>query len=164
MAKWLNCQMVRKRSTNNLTIQQFNNFSSQRGQTLVEVLAGLGMILIVVTALIGMGVVALKASTSARNRTVAAKLASEEMELVRGFRDSEGFSDLSAEVVNCGTNCYVSGSSVIAGTETVQTNFTRYFTLSTVVAGKIKVIATVEWPESSGTKTTSVTSYLTDWR
>ena len=155
--------MVRKRSTNNLTIQQFNNFSSQRGQTLVEVLAGLGMILIVVTALIGMGVVALKASTSARNRTVAAKLASEEMELVRGFRDSEGFSNLACS--HASGKCHINASGGIDGdTETVQTNFTRYFTLSTVVAGKIKVIATVEWPESSGTKTTSVTSYLTDWR
>ena len=121
---------------------------SQKGQTLIEVLAGLGLILIVVTALIGMGVVALKASTSARNRTVAAKLANEGMEVARSVRDQSGL----AAVVNA-------NDSVTVGSVT----FTRARTV-TGTASKKTIVVAVSWPESSGTKTTSVTSYLTDWR
>jgi len=135
------------------------NFRSQEGQTLIEVVAGIGLLVIVVTALIGMGIVALKTSTSARNRTVAAKLASEEVELVRAFRDStdsgKGFSNLS-----CVAQCYINTSTlIVAGTETVQTIFTRYFTVTNVSAGKKKIDAFVSWTESSGAKSVSVTSY-----
>ena len=126
---------------------------SQKGQTLVEVLAGLGLILIVVTALIGMGVVALKASTSARNRTVAAKLANEGMELVRSERDQNTWDDFV----------------VLTWSDQVVTVGSVDFTRRTVVAntpdsGKKQITVTVSWPESAGTKTTNVTSFLTDWR
>jgi len=128
---------------------------SQKGQTLVEVLAGLGMILIVVTALIGMGIVALKASTSARNRTVAAKLANEGMELVRSARDQNTWTaflvlswpDEDIEVDGDGTD-----------------DFTRETDTSSAGAGKELVEVVVKWDESSGEKSTSVTSFLTDWR
>ena len=125
---------------------------NQKGQTLVEVLAGLGLILIVVTALVGMGIVALKASTSARNRTVAVKLASEGMEIARSVRDQGTFDD------------------VVSVTDPLITVGSVDFTRETVVSvdpldeGKKLVVVTVSWPESSGTKTASVTSYLTDWR
>jgi len=126
---------------------------NQKGQTLVEVLAGLGLILIVVTALIGMGVVALKASTSARNRTVAAKLANEGMELVRSERDQNTWDDFvtltwSNQSITVGSVAFIRKTAITA----------------TADSGKKKIVVTVEWPESSGTKTTSVTSYLTDWR
>ena len=126
---------------------------NQKGQTLVEVLAGLGLILIVVTALIGMGVVALKASTSARNRTVAAKLANEGMEIARSVRDQH---DLD----------YVNSTNLPGGSTTVgSVTFTRTWDISDVVVGeKKKIIVEVSWPESAGTKSVSVTSYLTDWR
>lgn len=124
------------------------NFNSQKGQTLIEVLAGLSLILIVVTALIGMGVVALKTSTAARNRTVAAKLANEGMEIARSVRDQSGL----AAVVNA-------NDSVTVGSVT----FTRARTV-TGTAEKKTILVTITWPESSGTKTTSVTSFLTDWR
>jgi len=128
----------------------FKSLKNQKGQTLVEVLAGLGLILIVVTALIGMGIVALKASTSARNRTVAAKLANEGMEIARSKRDQDGLST----VVDVSDD-------VTVGSVT--------FTRERVVSGpdptkKKTIVVTVSWPESSGTKTASVTSYLTDWR
>ncbi len=129
-------------------MKQFSNSKSQKGQTLIEVLAGLSLILIVVTALIGMGIVALKASTSARNRTVAAKLANEGMEIARSVRDQGSLSD----VVDF-------DDSVIVGSVT----FTRERRVSGP-ADKKTIVVTVSWPESSGTKTTSVTSYLTDWR
>ncbi len=126
---------------------------SQKGQTLIEVLAGLGLILIVVTALIGMGVVALKASTSARNRTVAAKLANEGMEMARSVRDQSGFAAL-ASIPAQGIDVDGDGDN----------DFTRATIVSLESPGKKKIVVTVSWPESSGTKTTSVSSYLTDWR
>jgi len=113
------------------------------------------MILIVVTALIGMGIVALKASTSARNRTVAAKLANEGMELVRSARDQNTWTaflvlswpDEDIEVDGDGTD-----------------DFTRETDTSSAGAGKELVEVVVKWDESSGEKSTSVTSFLTDWR
>ena len=121
---------------------------NQRGQTLIEVVAGIGLLVIVVTALIGMGVVALKTSTSAKNRTVAAKLANEGMEIARSVRDQSGLS----AVVNA-------SDSVTVGSVT----FTRQRRVSGPADEKT-IVVTVSWPESSGTKSTSVTSYLTDWR
>ena len=136
-------------------MSNFKYLKNQKGQTLVEVLAGLGLILIVVTALIGMGVVALKASTSARNRTVAAKLANEGMEIARSVRDQNSLAD-----VDTGT-AELSGDDTTVGSVT----FTRTWDISDVVVGeKKKITVEVSWPESSGTKTSSVTSYLTDWR
>lgn len=131
------------------------NFKSQKGQTLVEVLAGLGLILIVVTALIGMGVIALKTSSSARNRTIAVKLANEGMEMARAVRDQQGF-DLLVSIPAQGVD--VDGD----GTD----DFTRETVVSVdpLDSGKKLVVVTVSWAESSGTKSVSVTSYLTDWR
>ncbi len=130
-------------------MSKLKTFGSQKGQTLVEILAGLGLILIVVTALIGMGVIALKASSSARNRTAAAKLASEGMELARSVRDQGSLSDVVDD-----------SDSVTVGSVT----FTRTRTVTDVSADKKKIVVGVSWPESSGTKSVSVTSYLTDWR
>jgi Tfp pilus assembly protein PilV len=121
---------------------------TQGGQTLVEVLAGLGLILIVVTALIGMGVVALKTSTAARNQTVAAKLADEGMEIARSVRDQGTLAD----VVDF-------DDAVTVGSVT----FTRERRVSGPADEKT-VVVTVSWSESSGTKSVSVSSYLTDWR
>jgi len=126
---------------------------NQRGQTLIEVVAGIGLLVIVVTALIGMGIVALKTSTSARNRTVAAKLASEGMEIARSVRDQSG---LDAVVSIPAQDIDVDGDG--------DTDFTRQTDVSLVAAGKKQVTVAVSWPESSGTKSVSVTSYLTDWR
>jgi Tfp pilus assembly protein PilV len=141
---------------------------NNRGQTLIEVVTSLGLILIVVAALIGLGIVALKTSSSSRNRTVAAKLANEEMELVRSFRDStdsgKGFSNLT-----CAGDCYIDSSlNIVAGRDSSVTvagvTFTRYFNLETISSSKLKVTAKTEWPESGGTKSVSVSSYLTNWR
>jgi hypothetical protein len=126
---------------------------TQGGQTLVEVLAGLGLILIVVTALIGMGVVALKTSTAARNQTVAAKLADEGMEIARSVRDQSGFTAL--------TSVPAQGIDVDGDGDD---DFTRQTDVSLESAGKKRVVVTVSWSESSGTKSVSVSSYLTDWR
>jgi len=131
-------------------MEQF--IKSQSGQTLIEVVAGIGLLVIVVTALIGMGVVALKTSTSARNRTVAAKLASEGMEIARSVRDQGNLGDVDA--------AHFPADNTTVGSVT----FTRAWTISDAGTGKKKIIVTVSWPESSGTKSTSVTSYLTDWR
>ncbi len=124
---------------------------SQKGQTLIEVVAGIGLLTIVVTALIGMGVVALKTSTSARNRTVAVKLASEGMELVRSERDQNSWDDFKA----LSPWNYSTGIFTRSATATEEGGPDKV---------KVKVVVTVSWPESSGTKSVSVTSYLTDWR
>jgi len=124
---------------------------NQRGQTLIEVVAGIGLLVIVVTALVGLGVVALKTSTSARSRTIAVKLANEGMEIARSVRDQN---DLDA----------VNSTNLPDDTTTVgSVNFDRTWTI-TGDSNKKKIVVEVSWEESSGTKTTSVTSYLTDWR
>lgn len=126
---------------------------NQRGQTLIEVVAGVGLLMIVVTALIGLGVVAMKTSTSARNRTVAAKLANEGMELVRSERDQNAWDDFVT----------LTWADQVVGVGSV--DFTRKTTVTdTAESNKKKITVIVEWPESSGTKSVSVTSYLTDWR
>jgi len=138
---------------------------SESGQTLIELVISLGLVTIVVTALIGIGVMALKTAISARNRVVAAKLASEELELVRAYRDANGFTKLHDDFLGlCTAPCYVSGGSIFSGTETVGGIFSRFFTLGDAGAGKLEVEATTQWAESGGTKSVSVTSYLADWR
>ena len=127
--------------------------SYEAGQTLIEVVAGIGLLVIVVTALIGLGVIALKTSSSARNRTIAVKLANEGMELVRAARDQNTWTDFVA--LSWPDQDITVGS----------TTFTRKTTVAdTSDPGKKKITVAVEWTESSGTKSVSVTSYLTDWR
>jgi|GEM_PF-3168577 len=136
---------------NNIT--HHSSFSREAGQTLIEVVSGIGLLVIVVTALIGLGVVAMKTSSSARNRTVGVKLANQGMEMARSMRDEN---DLDA----------VNSMNLPDDTVTVgSVAFTRTWNISEVVAGqKKKIVVEVSWPESSGTKSIGVTSYLTDWR
>ena len=142
---------------------------NQKGQTLIEIVTTLGLILIVITALIGMGIVALKTSSSARNRTVAGKLAGEEMELVRAYRDSQGFSNLSDYTTSCGgsNKCHTDGSTITTDKEIItvaEVQFKRWFNLESVGTNKLKVTVNVTWEETGGTKSVQVVSYLSNWK
>ena len=124
---------------------------SERGQTLIEVVTSLGLILIVATALVGLGVVALKTSSSSRNRTVAAKLARQGMEMARAVRDQGGLDEVNK------TNLPADGATV-GGVV-----FPRSWTI-TGDSSKKTIVVRVEWTESGGTKSVSISSFLTNWR
>jgi Tfp pilus assembly protein PilV len=124
---------------------------NNRGQTLIEVVTSLGLIMIVVAALVGLGVVALKTSSSSRNRTVAAKLAGEGMEMARSVRDQGSLDDVNA--TNLPNDSATVGGDV----------FTRTWTI-TGDSSKKTVVVGVSWPESGGTKSVQISGFLTDWR
>jgi hypothetical protein len=75
------------------------------------------------------------------------------MEIARSVRDQSGFTAL--------TSVPAQGIDVDGDGDD---DFTRQTDVSLESAGKKRVVVTVSWSESSGTKSVSVSSYLTDWR
>lgn len=64
------------------------------GQSLIEVIIGVGVAVMLAISLITTSLVTQRTARSARNNTQATKLAQEYVEEIRGFRDRKGFSSL----------------------------------------------------------------------
>lgn len=76
--------------------------SNSCGQTIIELLVGLGIAIILAVSLVSANLVVQKAARITRNNTVATKLAQENTEQIRVFRDRRGFGAL---ITNTITGC-----------------------------------------------------------
>ena len=137
-----------------------------KGQSLIEVLVSITIVVMLAVSLITTTLITQKTSRSARDNTVAAKLAQEYIEQARVIRDNKGFSAIS-------DGCYViNGSdpntwqlvSCVPGDKPVLNNVT--FTRKIDVSGRNdkskQVKVTVNWTDSSGTRTVTNTTILSD--
>lgn len=134
----------------------------RKGQSLVEAIVAIGITVLVITGLVVLAVGAVRSATVSRNRALAVQYAQEGMEALRSIRDRSF-----AELPVGGTNRLVwTGSewSTLAGTESLETLFTRSFTSESVSSGKLKIALTVAWADSAGSHTVDLTTYLTDWQ
>ena len=138
------------------------NFTSKRGQSLVEALAAIAVTMLVVTSLVGLGVGAIRSATVSRNRSLAVSYAQEGMEAIRSIRD-RGYGELKT-----GDPYKLSwdGSkwSLVAGTEQLDSFFDRNFKITSIDSGKVQIIVRVMWTDRGGNHTVSLDSYLTNWR
>jgi Tfp pilus assembly protein PilV len=134
------------------------------GQTLIEALAAIALMMLIVTALVGVGIRAIHTASVARNKAAAAAYAQEGMEALRSIRD-RGFGEL--------TSCSADPSQISwsgsqwtcqAGEESLEELYQRSFALITVSATKVRADVNISWHDQAGDHTTTVTSYFTDWR
>ena len=145
---------------------------NNKGFTLLEVIFVSGVGIVLLTALLQVNTFALKNSVFAKNQARATKLAREEMELVRAFRDRHGLTPL---VCAAGTQCHISNvtsaSGITAGKKTVG-EFSQYFEIRTDPAGNCTapskyIVGITEWMQGQGANprhTAELTTCLTDWR
>lgn len=160
---------------------------SEKGQTLLELLAVISVMVIVVTALVFATISSLRNSQFAQNQNQATKLSQEGLEKLRSLRDrnlpgsvdytkadsthTSSFSDLWPITFTCPTSCYFflnSGNTTLTGGtatnfETVSTIFKRQFQIEDVPglgATQKKVTSTVQWTDYSGTHQSVLTTIL----
>ncbi len=160
---------VRSKSVTNYQLQVTNWL----GQSLIEVMVAMAVITGLAIALVTMSLFSQKTAREARNNTQASKLAQENIEQVRIFRDRQGYSVLSSVSDGCYTlNTNNSDPSTwsfsprfdcLTGTGEKKTpdktDFYRKIKIESVLATK-KVTVTVSWTDSSGTQNVTNTTIL----
>jgi len=140
-------------------------YTRQRGQTVIEAIVVVGVVILLVTGLIAGTVVSLKNVRNARTRSQAVKYAQEAVEVIRSERNSNwtdffsiynGYYCLGSDAVFVAT---ISGCpNNIVTSDSV---FSR--TVSFVPSGDImRVAVSVSYPDAI--KSIDITTYLTKWK
>lgn len=154
--------------------------SSQSGVGLVEVIAALGISIIVITSMVSLAVFTLRSSLQSKLLLQGTKLANEELERVRAYRDTRAWTDFVTDLSSCTGNakCSINNSLVLATSDDVINLGTleelhRYFRVSDQIDGdgtieatdtvlRISVVTT--WTIAGQTKSTYVYTDLSSWR
>lgn len=149
-----------------MPIAKLNN----KGIGLVEVILSLGIAVIVITSLVSLAVFTLRASQQSRYLLEGSKLASEEIELVRTFKDkSTTWNAFSTAISGCtiANPCYINsgGTGKVNGKEGIDF-MDRYFYATQGASDQIYTItAVVEWRFGAGAdKRTVIVSEVSNWR
>jgi len=133
------------------------------GQSLIELLVALTLIMLVVVAVVGLAAVSIKTSYFAKRETAAKRYAEEAMEWLREQKKSN-WTDFLFEKSNNTTYCFnsLSWSSVGACTTTFGGIYKREATLLRSSDNKnVTVTVIVSWSDSSGTHETKLVSVFT---
>ena len=139
---------------------------SQKGQTLVEAVVVVGVVVLLVTGLIAGTTASLRSAQSGRTRTQAVSYAQEGIEIVRGIRDQswdtfQGYG---------GSYCLDSAHALTPNSGTCSVNITTpegSFTRSVSFdwqSPKMVVTTTVSYTEGEGEKDVTLVTYFTQWR
>lgn len=144
--------------------------NSKKGQTIVEAAVAIAIASLVITALVGLGIGALRSATVSKNRSLATSYAQEAVEAIRSIRD-RNFSDFVTcsdgtpyRLIRSGSQW---GCQKDSGAETLDSIFTRSFTSSEeppLDSGQFHVQVNVTWTDSAGNHTVTLDTYLTNWR
>lgn len=154
-------------------VVKLEGFTNLGGQSLVEVVVALGVVVVLAIALVSSSLITQKTSRSAANTAQATKLVQQNIEQIRVFRDRSGFGSLA------NSNCWVMVTSdpdpltwrlantapntcpesIILG----QTTFKRSVRIEDAVnANQKRITVTVTWADSGGVQTVSNTTVLSN--
>lgn len=150
---------------------QFSN--NNDGQALVEMLAAFVLMTFLLTGLVVAGLFAMRNAQYARNRSTATKLASEQLERARVFRDINGVESLN----NCNDPCFINPQLTMVQVAPTSGIFTQSFDVAVPVgnecplptAGQVgstiyKVTSDVSWDSTNPNRKVSVDTCLSDWK
>jgi len=132
---------------------------SEAGQSLIEVMAAILVIVLVVLALVSITTVAMRNASFSRNQTLATKYAQEAIERIRAYRDEVDWVDFDE------TACEEPD-----GLDDVDlsdnTTFTRTIscTLDAVDGDLMDVAVTVSWQSAKKTHQSQLSTKLTQWQ
>lgn len=137
----------------------------KKGQTLLEVVAAIALVTIVVTALVGLAVAAVRSANISKNRAQATSYAQEGLEALRSIRD-RSFDELKNCCTTATCQLVPPGAqwTCINGPGETSSIFTRSFTKTEVESGKLRVVMIVAWTDNAGDHNVTLVSWLTDWR
>jgi type II secretory pathway pseudopilin PulG len=139
----------------------------QKGQTLVEAIVVIGMVMLLVTGLISGTTTSLKSSQSGRARSEATKYADEGMELIRLMRDENWTTFASHGGLYCfGSDGLLSlpvGPSCPTNIQTADNALARSATF-TWLGNKMQVEVSVVFQQGDVPKTVTLDTYFTQWR
>lgn len=147
--------------------------SSRPGQTLVEAILAVAVVIVVIVGLVGMAVVSMRSANYGKNQAEAVRLASQQMELLRGTRDNswEYFSGaLTGNSCSSATGCCVS---LVSGSITsyasydcdLNNTFTIKFTHTpAVITDRVTINTVVTFSEGAVSRTVPLTQTFTNWR
>lgn len=144
--------------------------TSQGGQSLLEVLVALGIVLLVILALVRAAVVSIRNADFSKKQAQATSYAQEGMENIRAFRDSnwDGFWVVATGATYCLVGAIPSGNCPAPTCLTLGNVFTRCVKIETVdsTLGKerAKVTVTVSWTDSVGIHKSELISYFSKWQ
>ena len=140
-----------------------------KGQTLVEAIIAISVVVLLVTGLIAGTSASLKTSQSGRSRDQAVKLAEEGVEYARSLRDENWATfaaysgsycfDTTADpplIATVGVNCSTKKT-------TADTVFNRIITFS-LSGTRMTITSTVSYIENTKTQRVTLTTYLTQWK
>lgn len=154
------------------------------GQSMIEVVVGIGVATLLSVALISTSIYTQKLSRSAKNNTQATKLAQESIEKVRIFRDRKlnGFTSLPASgcatldstnadpglwslsTITCPSLPLASGTTP-PGVQTVvldQVTFIRWLQFANPTPSKKTVVVNVAWQEATSWQLVTNTTFLSN--
>ncbi|OGD84973.1 hypothetical protein A3B51_00285 [Candidatus Curtissbacteria bacterium RIFCSPLOWO2_01_FULL_41_18] len=145
----------------------------KRGQSLIEVVVSLGVIVVLAVSLISTSLITQKTARTAKNNNAATKLTQESIEKIRVFRDRQGFSALrtrlcltldSSDVdpVKWKLNDCAAGAEGEA-IELNNTSFNRKIEIDDNGGSLKLVIVTVTWSEPGGIQTVKDQTFLSKW-
>lgn len=149
-----------------------------KGIALVEVIAALGIAVVVLTSLVSLSLYTLRSTLDTKLQLQATKVAAREAELVRTFRDTsddwEGFIN-NIRVCYGSTTCCINAVTMVLITGTCTDgvspeNTTRYFTAANSSGGQLgltdgiaRITITARWTVGGVNKYTHIYTDLTNW-
>ena len=147
-----------------------------RGQSMIEVVIGLGVVVLLAISLVTTSLITQRTSRSARNNSQATKLAQETLEQIRIYRDHKGFNALSegscyilnatdADPLNWSLNSAAPPCPVGEAITLNSTLFNRYLIIEPDNSNANKKIITVSitWEDSAGKQNVTDQTILTKW-
>lgn len=134
-----------------------------RGQSLIEVLIALSVVVLVILALITVTTISVRNATFAKNQSLATEYAQETIEKIRGYRNQNSWVDF---VTNC-TNKAAMGlpdpSSPFVLSDPA-CNIPETTNPCVEADRRCEVKVTISWDDAKGTHQTVLTTYLTEWQ
>lgn len=149
----------------------FDKSKSNLGQSLIEVLTALAVILLVIVALIRATTISMKSSDYSKTQALATSYAQEAVEWIRAERDKD-WDELANKATDTGSKfClksldWLSGSCGDDDSLEADLRFKREVTLKRIggEGNKIEVKVVVSWQDAGGEHQSQLTTYLSNWR
>lgn len=127
-------------------------FTNEKGQSLVEVVVALAVVVLAITALVRVTVTSIRNANFAKNRALATKYAQEWIEEARQLRDEQG-DDFFTDTFAANTCSASDTLGVFNRTRTCNLN-----------GGTMTVVVTVSWTSGSISHESRLETYLTNWK
>ena len=148
----------------------------KNGIALVEVVAALGIAVVVITSLVSLAIFTMRSSLRSKLLLEGTKHASRQIELLRAYRDNPGITwDIfkneldpnctGGDSCNINENLNITTGKADSGPDTPPLEQVyRYFTVTNVTNDSVDITAVAEWQIGGETKSTHMYTTLTNWR